>query len=69
MTETELYMYDEGEFVNLNIQLFYPQGRTPVPTEEEGGWALEPVWMIQRYLLPLPGFEPWFIWPITYSLC
>jgi hypothetical protein len=25
--------------------------------------------MIQRYLLPLPGFEPWFIWPITYSLC
>jgi hypothetical protein len=23
---------------------FYPRGRTPVPTKQETGWVVEPVW-------------------------
>jgi len=39
---------------------FYPQERTPLPTEQEAVWATEPVWTfwIRKKYLTLPAFEP-----------
>jgi len=36
--------------VNLTpLRLFYPRGRTPVPNEQETGWALQPEWPFGSY--------------------
>jgi hypothetical protein len=41
-----------------------PQERDLVPTAQETGWAVGPVW---TYLenLALPGYEPWTIQPVA----
>ena len=38
-----------------------------VPTEQEAGWAPEPVWMLveEETLLTLPGFKPHTVQPVA----
>jgi hypothetical protein len=49
--------------VNITTLLLYLWERTLVPIEWEAGWNPQPVHMFWRgeNLLPMPGFEPWFI--------
>jgi len=47
-----------GHFHNLSI---VPLGQElPTPTEQEAGWALEPIWMPQgrEKFLAMPGIKP-----------
>ena len=57
------------EMVNINTRPLVPRKRTPVPTEQEGGWV--PSRSVhfgeQKYLLLLPGFEPRTIHPVAYT--
>jgi hypothetical protein len=49
--------------VNFTPQPLNPQERSPLPIEQEAGWAPELVWMIWRVenILSLPGFKPQII--------
>jgi hypothetical protein len=48
-------------------QLLYLQEKTPVPSEQEAGWAPKPVRCFgeQKNLLPLLRFKPQTIQPIA----
>jgi hypothetical protein len=47
----------QRDAVSLTPQLLYPWGGTPGITEEETGWARDPVWTVWRKFMSLPGFE------------
>lgn len=48
------------EVVNFTFWPLYAQERTPAPTEQEAGWALEAIRTFWRSdeVFPLPGFKP-----------
>ena len=56
-----------GCIVNATPQLHYPQGRAPVSTVEEDGWAQGQSGWVQRTetFLASPGFKPWIIQPVA----
>jgi len=41
-----------GVVVNAMHQPLHPTERDPVPTVQEAGWALGPVWVSAEYLAP-----------------
>ena len=51
----------------LHTPPLYPQEGTLVPTELEGGWVPEPVWIFWRIEnhLTLPGLEPRIVQSVT----
>jgi hypothetical protein len=52
--------------VNFTPQSLYLQEITPVPTQQEAGWAPEQVWtFLEKTLLALPGFKPRTVQPVA----
>ena len=57
-------------WANFTLRQFYPQKKTPVPTEQEVGWAPAPVWTFWRTensFCPT-GFRNPDRQPVDYSL-
>ena len=53
-----------GWIFNATPQPLYLWQRDPVPTVQEAGWTLRPVWSVQKISLP-PGFDPRTVQPVT----
>jgi hypothetical protein len=55
-----------GSVVYFTPRPLFSWERTPIPTEQDAGWAPEPVWSFGRTenLLPLPGFRPRTVQPV-----
>jgi len=47
-----LALEGEGVVVNAMPQPLHPRERDHVPTVQEAGWALGPVWVSAEYLAP-----------------
>jgi hypothetical protein len=54
--------------VSHTQQLLYTWTDSLVPIKLEAGWAPELVWMFQKNLLILLGFELWIVQPIAPPL-